>query len=67
MKIEWASKAIDQVREALSAQANPAARLNYGLLPNRPQRFCPRHGSRYVLRRGTNRCPVGRKRKVNCA
>lgn len=27
---------------------------------------CPRHGPRYAVRRGTNRCPLGRKRGVNC-
>lgn len=28
--------------------------------------FCPRHGRRYVIKSGTNRCPVGRKHGTNC-
>ncbi len=65
MIIEYAREAVDQVRKALAAQANPVSQRN-NAAAMRPQRFCPRHGSRYVLRRGTNRCPMGRKRQVNC-
>lgn len=27
---------------------------------------CPRHGSDYVIKKGTNRCPIGRKKGQNC-
>jgi len=30
------------------------------------QPACPKHGPRFQIRPGTNRCPLGRKRKVNC-
>lgn len=27
---------------------------------------CPRHGERFAIRKGTARCPKGRKRNENC-
>lgn len=28
--------------------------------------LCPRHGPHYVIRRGTNQCPKGRKKREVC-
>lgn len=64
MLVEYSRDAICMVRAAMPADAPLRGEgLRFG--PG-DQDLCPRHGPHFVIRRGTNRCPAGRKHEVNC-
>jgi hypothetical protein len=62
MIVEYAQNVIKMVHEVAADVATTGPQMVHGV----NEATCPKHGSRYVVRRGTTRCPVGRKRGVNC-